>query len=427
MSLKNYTLNKFTFLNFLIALIPFSLIFGNLVTNINIFLIIILGVLIFKNKIFIIEKKLINILIYSFFFYIIIITYFNNLSELNTNNLYKEHILKSFFYLRFFFLFLIINKLIEIKEFNTKIFFLFCAFCSFFISIDIIIQFSFGKNILGYPILIDKPSSFFKSENIAGGFLQRFIYFFIFYIFLIKKDKTNINFLILIFFIFFLLPITFTANRMPTLLYVFSIIVYFLLEKKIKNIFLSLIIIAIIIFSFSKIPLASKRLSTDLSTFFYDSTNIVINAPKLFYKNEPIYNFKRNHYLLHFNSGIQIWKKNKIFGNGLKSFRLKCTYENYQICNTHPHNYFIEILVDTGLIGIFLIYSIFILGLINFFNNYFSSKDQNTKLIFATFFLSIFLEFFPFRSSGSFFTTSNSAFIFLILPLFLNLEKIKKL
>lgn len=419
-----FFLNKINIINFLIALIPLSLILGNLAININITLIIFTGLLIFGTNIFILDKRLVNYLIYFFFFYLLLITLLNNWNLLNENVLYMEHLIKSIFYLRFLLLFLIVNKLIENNNFNTKLFFISCAFFSFIISIDIIIQFIFKKNIFGYEILIDKPSSFFKEENIAGGFIQRFIYFFIFLIFI--KNKTYNKNLIFITFIFFLIPIVLTANRMPMFIYIMSIFLFFLLEKNYKNIFFSIIVIFIIIFTFAKTTI-SNRLDADINTFFKDSKNIIYNAPKLFFKNEFAYNFQRNNYLIHFNTGVQIWKKNKIFGNGLKSFKLKCSFQKNQTCNTHPHNYFIEIMVDAGLIGILLIYSIFLIGMKNFLKNYYSNKNIENKMITSAFFLSIVFEFFPVRSTGSFFTTGNSIFIFLMLAIFLNLEKLNQL
>ena len=141
------------------------------------------------------------------------------------------------------------------------------------------------------------------------------------------------------------------------------------------------------------------------------------------FKDESI-NF-RSGYLIHFNSGIQIWKENKIFGKGLKSFPLNCKYGDNQTCNTHPHNYIIEIMLDTGLVGLILIYSVFLISLMNFLKFYFLKYNERIKLLTLPFFLIIFFEFFPFRSTGSFFTTSVSTIIFLFLDFFLKLKKIK--
>ena len=55
-----------------------------------------------------------------------------------------------------------------------------------------------------------------------------------------------------------------------------------------------------------------------------------------------------------------------------------------------------------------------------------SNKLNNYDLIFYAIMISLIIEFFHFRSSGGFFSTNNSAFIFLLLGIFLNYSKIKK-
>ena len=185
---KNYILNKTNIINFLISFLPLSLILGNLVTNINIVLICLIGIFIYKKKIFIIKTNFYIFFIYIFFFYLIIITIINNYPVLNENELYKDHIIKSFFYLRFLILFLVVNKLAENNDFNTKMFFISCSFFSLIISVDIVVQFFLKKNIIGFPISNGRPSSFFNQENIAGGYLQKFSLFLIFLLSIKKKS-----------------------------------------------------------------------------------------------------------------------------------------------------------------------------------------------------------------------------------------------
>ena len=426
MLIKKETFTKYNLINLLIAFIPLSLIIGNLATNINIFLICILGIIIYKFEIFRINRKILQYLIYIFFIYLIVITLYNNLPNLSENQLYKEHIIKSFFFLRYLILFLVVNKLVEKDHFNINLFFVSCGFFALAVSIDIIIQVTFGENIFGYGITKGRPSSFFGNENIAGGFLQKFsIFFIVLVLSYVKKNK--IYFYSTLLFISFFIPIYLTGNRMPTLLYFLSVIGFFILTKQIKTIFLFVLLCSVLVFTLKKYPI-NERLNIQTNIFFEETLKFVKKAPRLFYDNTydgiEMIDMGTSGYLVHFNSGVQIWKKNKIFGKGLKSFRLNCTYGNNQTCNTHPHNYIIELLLDVGIVGLTLIYLIFIFSVFNFFNFY--KHNSNLKLLSLPFFLIVILEFFPLRSSGSFFTTSNATIIFFMLAVVVGLSGSKK-
>ena len=426
LSIKNFKLNNLIILNLFISTLPLSLILGNLATNFNIILICLFGVTNYGNKLFLIKNRTYQFLIYSFFLYLILTTAINNLPLVNIDNLYKDHLIKSFFYLRYLLLFLIINKLLENNEFNTRIFFISCSFFGFVVSVDTAIQYIFKKNLIGYPLYNGlRATSFFKEELVVGGYIQKFIIFFIFYLVSLKKNIKYNKITIIILFAIFSIPIFFSLNRMPLVLYVMAFILYFVLEKKFKEILLILtllISISILVVNFFD----NKRVKSDFLKFKSEISSIVKNSPKLFFEINNNYHEKSS-YLRHFNTGVKIWKENKIFGNGFKSFRLKCKYVKNQTCNTHPHNYFIEILVDTGLIGITLIYLIFILGIINFLKYYFKEKKLNSRLTSIVFFIIVFFELFPFRSTGSFFTTSVAYVFFIMLPIFLNVKKLQKL
>ena len=127
--------SKKSLLNILISLIPLSLIVGNLIINLNIVLICLLGLIIYRFEIFRLNKKKYQYLIYSFFLYLIFITFFRNFPNLDLNVLFKDHIIKSFLFLRFFIFFLVINKIVEEGSFNTKLFFISSAFFSFIVAV----------------------------------------------------------------------------------------------------------------------------------------------------------------------------------------------------------------------------------------------------------------------------------------------------
>ena len=61
---------------------------------------------------------------------------------------------------------------------------------------------------------------------------------------------------------------------------------------------------------------------------------------------------------------IKIFKDNKIFGAGPKSYRELCKETKYSYgkysCTTHSHNYYIQLLAETGILGFaFLVISYF--------------------------------------------------------------------
>ena len=121
-----------------------------------------------------------------------------------------------------------------------------------------------------------------------------------------------------------------------------------------------------------------------------------------------------DHLKLFFTS-YKSFQENKLFGNGLKSFRYKCKdFLNIKntLCSTHPHNYHLEILHDSGLIGIFFI-SLFTFGLLLKTTKQLISKELtfNQKIIISLIIFNFLIEIFPFKTSGSFFTTWNGTIL----------------
>ena len=109
--------------------------------------------------------------------------------------------LKSIFNLRFLLLFFVINTLIKNDKLNLKPFLYSASFLSFLISIDLIIQVAFGKNLIGLEITASRPSSFFGNEHIAGAYLQKFALFLLFWF--AYKNKNDLQFSIIVSLFFF--------------------------------------------------------------------------------------------------------------------------------------------------------------------------------------------------------------------------------
>ena len=136
-----------------------------------------------------------------------------------------------------------------------------------------------------------------------------------------------------------------------------------------------------------------------------------------------------------------VWKEKPLFGFGLKSFRIKC-WENltentmslytknkgqlYLACSTHPHNYYLELLSESGLIGFILIIIFFIILWKDFFY-YFVKSNHKLSLemsLLLPIIITIFLEIWPLKSTGGFFSTGNATFFWLtVAMLFANKTK----
>lgn len=425
------TSKKINLINYLIATLPLSLILGNLAINLNIIIICVVGFIFYKKNIFFMKNKSLQFLIYSFFIYLILITAIENIPKIDAGKIYQDNILKSIFFFRFLILFLVLNRLFEDKNFNLKIFFSSCSLFSFALAIDILIQIIFGKDLFGYTITNNRPSGFFGSENIAGGYLQKFSLFFIFF-FALKINSSKKNLIIFLMFLFFIFVIFLTGNRMPLIIFFLTFILYLLFEKNKIHIIILLIIVTTTFFLILKFPGANRQF-TQFYNLYHSATLITKESSKLFISNTELPQIElgkgggAQEYLFLFNAAVQNWKKNKFFGKGIKSFRINCEYKANQLCGSHPHNYILEIMIDTGLIGLSLILIFFLKSLVIYFKIYLKNFNQTSKYLSLPFFFIIFFEIFPLRSTGSFFSTNNAVILFMMVAVLINSEKIKGL
>lgn len=119
-----------------------------------------------------------------------------------------------------------------------------------------------------------------------------------------------------------------------------------------------------------------------------------------------------------FRSAFFIFKSDWLIGTGIKSYQKKCyllsEVKKNLSCPPHPHNLYLEILINTGFIGFIVILILIINIIINLLrSNY--ANNENNKYLTYTFLIILICEFIPLRSYGSIFQTVNgSAFWFLL-------------
>jgi O-antigen ligase len=304
--------------------------------------------------------------------------------------------------------------------------------------IDTVYQFFFGKNIIGmqYRFTNDnnfRLTSFFGDKGVLGSYVSRFFPLIISLFFFDQKNKiTNSNiFLITLVIIISLLLVILSGERTSLLLLILVFLLIFLTSNGgLKKIFgfslVAAVIITTLLINFDN---RIKHRVVD-STYGQLGLN---STEKRIYIFGPVYEG-------HFKVAYKMFSENPIFGKGVKMFRDFCNkpenYINETACTTHPHNVFVQILAETGLIGFIFIFSLFIIVikilLTNFYRsfilaaintNHISSNFNNAKICLL---IAIFISISPFNPSGNFFNNWLSIIYFYPIGFLIYLDKYKK-
>ena len=82
-----------------------------------------------------------------------------------------------------------------------------------------------------------------------------------------------------------------------------------------------------------------------------------------------------------FMTSLSMYNDHKILGIGSNLFRSKCPEYNEDLseCNSHPHNYYFQILAENGLVGFFSMVLIFLFFLKKLTFHFFSLFAQRFK------------------------------------------------
>lgn len=406
---EHFKLNYSTILNLLFFSIPIGLAIGPLIAEIllNLFTILIIFEIIKKNEFKIFRE---NIFIYFYLFYTVVL-----LSAILSQN--EIIIAKAFFYLRLI-LFLISAKyFFENKHFNKKLSLISLIFLMI-IFVDAQFQIFTGVSLFGNKGQYHHQDHFnisgiFFDEEILGSYLSRILPIINFFIIIYFRKKISLSIGLIIFFVA-LWTTLFTGERVALVILLLNLIVFIFYIKKIK-ILLSIVFLAFLIFV-SSIKFNEKVYSRIIET----TKNQIFHDNKIYWISETHTN--------HIISSYYIFLDNKIFGSGPRSFRIECKKYQHIVkgCSTHPHNIFMQILTETGMIGfgififgIFWLYKLFFINLINFFRN----KNPSDYLYFIPI-ASIIIQFLPFLPSGNFFNNWLSIIFFYTFSIiFIDLRK----
>ena len=413
--------NNFDLLDFLILILPISIFSGNLIININIFFIILIGI---KNF----YSKILNFLSHNYkktlLFSVVILINLILSNEIVLTikgdlNLIKNTILS-----------IVIYFWLSKKQTNLKKLFNFIIISSVIVVLSIYFDF-FYKNINN--INYDRLSGIFFDEKVAGSYISKFIIIFCLYIHIFGKKNPFNQYVYLLIFFFTYISILLTGDRTP--IFISSIAIFLLLLFQ-KNLFLikKHITIFILLISFIFTYSASNQFRHKISYTFSELglnnllkyTNVLnerLYSDNKYEKSEIIFNNQR---ISHFAKAYEIGKSNLIFGSGIKSFRNECYKPEYTSnylnqfvnafsCATHPHNIYFEFFSDTGIVGLF----IFFFVVFFLYRKVLSIKNYEIKILL---FFNLFIYFFPLQPMGSFFSTFNGVFYFISIPIIIYLS-----
>ena len=417
-------------MNFLLLAIPISYILGNLVLNINIIILIVTSLVFYNHKIFSYKFSPIDKIIILFFSYILLNGIINNFFNFPANSNNNFILVKSILFMRFLLLYFSLKYLIRNEIIDLKKIFIFYSIIVLFVCVDIIIQYIFGYDLFGFEATARRFSGPFGDELVSGAFIQRFFIFPLFALILFSKIKKG-QFLDFSFFLIIILSavgIFLSGNRVPLLLFIIMITIFFFFQPKIRK----AVMYVVVLFSLTFVIVLNSNINfkKHYSSLIIESGKIT-NYIKLKVTGKSLLGLK-SIYIKEIESGILTWQENKVFGGGIKSFYVHCVNINPNDwtlfggvnCNQHPHNYYLEAAAALGIVG--LIIFLLLIGSIIFssYKESVSNRDDSAykKLIFP-FLILFIIEIFPFKTTGSLFTTGNATYLFIIIAFVVGLNE----
>ena len=430
--------NLINTLFFLVASLPLVLITGSFLPDLFVSISSIIFLYIsLKNKLW----NYYNNYFFKFFIILYII--------LNISSLFSVNLIVSFktsvFYIRFILFALSVFYLLDVKKNFEKVFFVILFFTITFLIIDGFVEHLSNRNLFSWIYFLftskdlyfddnTRIQSIFIKENIFGSYLLRFspIFFFI----LMKNDlKTNYN-LIYIFLILIFISIIYSGERAALILFLIFLLFNFVFMKfniiyKFVKIFIIIFIVTLIINLDSNLK---YRYFTITKYLFYQlGTEKNIKQKQILEDTYPIlkeYN-NINNYLALFKTSYILFSDNIIVGHGPRSFKFLSGQERFGIkedenkiriyFNTHPHNYYFQLLAETGILGFCFLIFLFSISLYFCINNFIINAKKKYSIINAqvVLFSSFFIYLWPLIVTASFFNNWVNIFHFLAVGFFL--------
>ena len=377
--MDNYILKLTTAL---ICLVPFSLIIGPAVADLNICIVGIFFIyLSFIKKDYSFYTHPLIIFLLIFYFYILFASFSSSNILLSLES--------SLFYFRFIFFAMSVWFCIKYEKHIIKYFYFSLIFSITLIIIDSYFQYFIGYNITGNEYSGERLSSFFGDELILGSYVSRLMPL-LFAMTIINYPKSK--FIICLTIVIFVLSdiiILLSGERTALFYLIFSSLVIIILIENWKMLRFIAIIFSIIISLFiiyldtsvnerivgktinqiSNPIETPNHIETPSHTSLDDDKTKLLNESLPFFLNK-INIFSIQHEVI-YRTALKIFLDYPIKGIGPKIFREMCKDSRYATftkkdrsingCQTHPHNTYIQLLTETGVIGFILFLCLFLI------------------------------------------------------------------
>ena len=355
----------------LLYILPIAIIFSNALADI---------LLVLTVLIYIFEKKF-RFKIENFEYFLLLFFLIPIISSII--NLDYNALIKSILYVRFFIFYLLFKDFLEnnIKIFSKYLFIIFIL-----VTADVLFQYFFYYDVFGFPK---------DGKRLSGPFNDEFIvatYLFLLFLFIFDLiNKNNIyEFIIINLMIFTFIII---GERIILITFISVVGSYYIFNKFKFTFFYLVSVILFFILLFNLFNLQDFA-----ENFFFRYYDFI----------DHITNYKESVYYKLFLSSIFIIKENYLFGIGFDQFFSNCnliiekySLQNVIFCSNHSHNYYLEILSETGIFALinFVILLLFIvLQLLNNFS-------------FKSFYFFYFLFFiFPIKTYSSIYSQTDGLF-----------------
>jgi len=417
MNLSIFKKKDFRIINIVFLLIPINFLFPVNISNIFCIIYLAINLYFLKKNNLKIKIDTLDVLFF-FFFLIIIISSLKEIfinSELAIKNLTLD-ILGKISIFRFFFIYLLTKNILLYNLVKIDSFFKVSAFCTIFISINILLMHIIGNDFFGNkPIVGYRYSTIFNERAVAGTYLLNFFFFGLIYFYYVYKRNNLIKFF---FIILVSLGILLSLNRAPFVLFLvfYSLICLLNLKKDYKLTITAVLIFTMFYFLILKNEYVFNRYGVLVNMEVKKTLELTINK-----KNEnkiPEYTYAS----IYKDSINTIFFEKTLIGSGKSSFYSRCRdyrlqtdilsiiYGYAYACPKHTHHLYLEILIAGGVLS-FITFVIVIM--IKFFvlikNILLQKKFYTINSILLTTFL---IEIFPLRSYGNIFNSYNGLFFF---------------